>query len=50
MENVNNGCAINLFTREATGQRRNRVYAEHEVLNALYRGLDTVLAEAGQVR
>ena len=30
--------------REATGRRRNRVYAAHEVLNALYTGLDTVLA------
>lgn len=36
--------------RETTAQRRNRVYAAHEVLNALYTGLDTVLAEAGQVR
>ena len=44
MENVNNGRAINLFMREATGRRRNRVYAAHEVLNALYTGLDTVLA------
>lgn len=35
--------------RETTARRRNRVYAAHEVLNALYTGLDAVLAEAGQV-
>lgn len=34
--------------RPTGDQRRNRVYAVHEVLNALYTGLDAVLAEAGR--
>lgn len=34
--------------RPANEQRRNRVYAAHEVLNALYTGLDVVLADAGR--
>lgn len=34
--------------RLTNDQRRNRAYAAHEVLNALYTGLDVVLAEAGR--
>lgn len=35
--------------RLTSERRRNRVYAAHEVLNALYTGLDAVLADAGRV-
>ncbi|MBI2308944.1 MAG: Fic family protein [Rhodocyclales bacterium] len=34
--------------RPTNDRRRNRVYAAHEVLNALYTGLDAVLADAGR--
>ncbi|MCK6405372.1 MAG: Fic family protein [Rhodocyclaceae bacterium] len=34
--------------RPTDDRRRSRVYAAHEVLNALYTGLDAVLAEAGR--